>query len=246
MSPRAVRAVTFGVIIGAMVAGLLLRELAWPVRLYAIFLLVPLPVILIAQARMSDAIPEGVGREEVYVSSAVSVWILAAFAMLAARFGDLSRTDLRLTLPPTGTLLAAAALTVLAGLALMAAARALRMPETPLLEFLLPRTTSEKIAFAGLSISAGIAEELVYRSFLIAAILAAGGTMPTAVVVSIAAFAVAHAYQGVLGIVRVTILGAIVTAPYLITGSVYPSMIAHAALDLIAGLVLGKWLLESD
>ncbi len=66
--------------------------------------------------------------------------------------------------------------------------------------------------------------------------------MSVAVWVSVAAFAVTHTYQGVLGVVRVAILGLILTAPFLITGSVYPSMIAHATLDLLAGLVLADWL----
>ena len=246
MRASAARALSLAVILAAVVVGLLLRDVAWTARLYAIFLLVPLPVILVIQARLSDRIPEEAGREEVYFSSALSVWILAGLAMLAARFGDISRADLRLTSIPPGTLLGAAGLTILAGVALMVAGRFLRLPETPLLEFLLPRTSAEKIAFAGLSISAGIAEELVYRSFLIAALLAAGAAMPTAAAISILAFAVAHAYQGLLGILRVTLLGAIVTAPYLITGSVYPSMIAHAGLDLIAGLVLGHWLVDAD
>lgn len=221
---------------------LLLDPLEWPVRTLTALLLVPLPVLLLLQARIVDEIPEDAERESIYVSSALSVWVLAALAMLSARFGDLSRADLGLVSIPVGPLLLASGLTTLAGLAVMAAGRFLKLPESALVDYLIPRSSSERIAFFGLSVSAGIAEELVFRSFLIAALLAAFGSLGLAVAVSVAAFAVSHAYQGWTGVVRVAVLGIIVTAPLVVTGSVFPSMIAHAALDIIAGLLLADWL----
>lgn len=221
---------------------LLLEGLLWPARAFTTFLLVPLPALLLAQARLAHRIPEEAEREEIYISSAVSVWVLAGLAMLAARFSDFSRDDLRLVELPIGTLVVAAGLTTLAGLAIMALGKLARVPDTALLDYLIPRSSSEKIAFSGLSLSAGIAEELVFRSFLIAAVEHATGSLATAVVVSVAVFAVSHAYQGVIGGIRVGILGLVLTAPFLLTGSVYPSMAAHAALDLVAGLLLSDWL----
>jgi uncharacterized protein len=223
-------------------AWILLQPLPWPARALTTALLVPLPIVLLLQARLADAIPEETERETVYISSALSVWILAAFAMLAARFSDFSRDDLRLVSLPASTLLVATALTLLASLAILALGRLLRIRESPLVHFLIPRSGSERIAFVGLSLSAGIAEELVFRSFLIAALLQASGSMTVAVVVSIAVFAASHAYQGWTGALRVAVLGLILTAPFLLTGSVYPSIIAHAALDILAGLVLADWL----
>lgn len=223
-------------------AWVFLHPLPWPARALTTVLLVPLPAMLLLQARLAETIPADSDRETVYLSSALSVWVLAAFAMLAARFSDFSRDDLRLVAIPLGLLLAATALTLLAGLGIFAVGRLLRLRESPLVHFLIPRSSSEKIAFIGLSLSAGIAEELVFRSFLIAAMLHASGSMAVAVVVSIAVFAASHAYQGWIGVVRVALLGLVLTAPFLLTGSVYPSIIAHAALDILAGLVLGDWL----
>lgn len=223
-------------------AWVFLHPLPWPSRALTTVLLVPLPAVLLLQARLTDAIPADSDRETVYLSSALSVWVLAAFAMLAARFSDFSRDDLRLVAIPLGLLLAATALTLLAGLGIFAVGRLLRLRESPLVHFLIPRSSSEKIAFIGLSLSAGIAEELVFRSFLIAAMLHASGSMAVAVVVSIAVFAASHAYQGWIGVLRVALLGVVLTAPFLLTGSVYPSIIAHAALDILAGLVFADWL----
>jgi membrane protease YdiL (CAAX protease family) len=124
----------------------------------------------------------------------------------------------------------------------MALGRLVRLTEADLVRYLIPRTGSEKIAFSGLSVSAAIAEELVFRSFLIAALFRASGSMTLAVSVSVAAFAISHSYQGVSGVARVALLGLVLTAPFLLTGTVYPSILAHAALDLLAGLALADWL----
>lgn len=242
MNRRIGRAV--GLLVLVVTAGiwLSLGGLGWAARALTTFLLAPLPALMLLQARLMDQLPADAEREGVYFSSAVSVWILAALAMLAARHAGLARADLRLEVVSTAVLLGSAGLTTLAGLGIMAAGRTLQVPESTLVEYLIPRSTSEKIAFAGLSVSAGIAEELVFRSFLIAVLLQASGSMTVAVAVSVAAFAVTHAYQGVLGVTRVALLGVVLTAPFILTGSVYPSMIAHTVLDLLAGLVLADWL----
>jgi uncharacterized protein len=228
--------------LASVAAWLLLHPLPWPARALTTLLLVPVPAVLILQARMVHSIPDDADRETVYVSSAASVWILAALAMLAARLSDFSRLDLRLVSLPLHTLLLASGLTILAGLAILALGRLLRLEESPLIDFLLPRSGTEKIAFAGLSLSAGIAEEIVFRSFLILALFHASGSMILAVGLSVAVFAACHAYQGWTGAARVGSLGLVLTVPFLITGSVYPSIIAHAALDLLAGLALADWL----
>lgn len=233
------------VVLGSAMAWILLQELAWPGRLLAMTLLVPLPAALVLQARTIE-VPEDAHREAVYFSSALTVWVLAALAMLAARMSGMSRLDLRLVSLDLPTLFGASGLTILAGIVLLVVGRFLKVKDTALLAYLIPRTSSEKIAFLGVSVSAGIAEELVFRSFLIGALLMAGASETLAVSLSIGAFAAAHAYQGPGGALRVALLGAIVTAPYLITGSVYPSMIAHFAIDVLAGLVLADWLLDRD
>ena len=242
MIPAARRVLIALVVVGTAAGWLLLRELPWPARAYTVFLLVPLPAVLLAQARLIRDLPEDAEREGIYVSSAVSVWVLAAFAMVAARSSGMTRSDLRLEAPDTALLLGATGATILAGLAVMAAGRVLRLRESALLDYLIPRTSSEKIAFAGLSVSAGIAEELVFRSFLIATLISAGASLGVAAAVSVAAFAVSHAYQGMSGVIRVGILGLVLTAPYVVTGSVYPSILAHILLDLLTGLVLADWL----
>lgn len=242
MNARMARGLTLG--LGVLTAAIwfLLDGIDWPARSFTTFLLGPLPALLIVQARLVEPIPDEADRETLYVSSAVSVWILAAMAMLTARFSGFSRADVGIVDLPPDALLATAALTTLAGLAIMAAGKLVRVPESALVDYLIPRTSSERIAFVGLSVSAGIAEEIVFRGFLIGAVAAASGSLPLAVVVSVVAFAISHAYQGPVGILRVALLGIVLTVPFILTGSIYPSMIAHATLDILAGLVLADWL----
>ena len=242
MDRRFARVLSAGVLALTVVLWFLLGGLAWPSRAFTVFLLGPLPALLLVQARLSEKIPEEAGRQEVYLSSAVSIIILAALAMVAARYGGLSRLDLRLVPLGTGALLAAAGITTAAGVALMVAGRLLDLPESPLVDFLIPRNGGDRIAFTGLSLTAGIGEEIVFRSFLIGALLQAGASVAAAATVSVVAFAVSHAYQGVVGVIRVALLGVVLTAPFLLTGSVYPSVVAHAALDIIAGIFLADWL----
>ncbi|NIP79550.1 MAG: CPBP family intramembrane metalloprotease [Gemmatimonadetes bacterium] len=246
MSAAAGRTLIALVAVATAVVWLLLGELPWPARAYTTFLLAPLPALLLLQARLVRQIPEDAEREAIYISSAASVWILAGLAMLAARFGGITRLELRAVSLPPGPLLTAAALTTAAGLAIMGAGRLLRVRESALVDYLIPESTPEKIAYTGLSVTAGIGEELVFRSFLIAALLTATGSLAAAVAISVAIFALAHAYQGVAGTIRVALLGLVLTAPFLLTGSVYPSMIAHTVLDLIAGLALADWLRGAD
>jgi membrane protease YdiL (CAAX protease family) len=246
MTDLPVRRIAGLVFLASAIAWLLLHPLPWAARAFTTALLVPLPTLLVIQGRLVGELTEDTEREALYLSSALSVWILAALAMLAARASDLSRADLRLLSIPMASLFIAATLTIVAGIAIMALGKMLRVRENPIVHFLIPRTTSEKIAFVGLSFSAGIAEELVFRSFLIAALFLASGSMVLAVALSVLVFAAAHAYQGWIGAIRVAILGLVLTAPFLVTGSVYPSIIAHIGLDLIAGLVLARWLSDSS
>ena len=242
MNRRVGRALGLLVVVFTLAIWFSLSELAWPARALTTFLLGPLPALMLLQARLLDQLPPEAEREGVYFSSAFSVWVLAALAMLAARHSGLTRADLRIEGVSTALLLGSAGLTTLAGLAIMAVGRALRVPESALVDYLIPRSTPEKIAFTGLSVSAGIAEELIFRSFLIGVLHQASGSLSLAVTISVAAFAVTHAYQGLVGVLRVALLGLVLTAPFILTGSVYPSMVAHTVLDLLAGLVLADWL----
>jgi membrane protease YdiL (CAAX protease family) len=121
-------------------------------------------------------------------------------------------------------------------------ARRVGFTDSRLLSQLLPRTKKERGIFALLSLTAGSGEELAYRGYAIPALtplLGVGG----AAVVSTAVFGVMHAYQGALGIVRTALMGGVLAWGFLASGSLWPAVLAHILIDLVAGIALGEKLL---
>ncbi|MGY1887480.1 CPBP family intramembrane glutamic endopeptidase [Blastococcus sp. SYSU DS0753] len=99
---------------------------------------------------------------------------------------------------------------------------------------LLPRTGGERRLFTLVGVTAGVCEEWLYRGFFLAVVAAVTGGLPTwlLVVVAAAAFGLAHAYQGRAGIVLTGVLGGIMAAFYLDTGSLLLPVLLHALIDL--------------
>jgi uncharacterized protein len=99
---------------------------------------------------------------------------------------------------------------------------------------LLPRTRAERRLFTVVGVTAGVCEEWLYRGFLLAVVSALAGGPPTAVLVVVAgaAFGLAHAYQGVGGVLTTGVLGAVLAALYLGTGSLLLPVVLHALIDL--------------
>ncbi|HEY4630879.1 MAG TPA: CPBP family intramembrane glutamic endopeptidase [Blastococcus sp.] len=99
---------------------------------------------------------------------------------------------------------------------------------------LLPRTAPERRLFTLVGVTAGVCEEWLYRGFFLAVVAALAGGLPTGVLVLAAgvAFGLAHAYQGRAGIVTTGLLGGIMAAVYLDTGSLLLPVLLHAAIDL--------------
>jgi membrane protease YdiL (CAAX protease family) len=99
---------------------------------------------------------------------------------------------------------------------------------------LLPRTRRERHLFTVVGLTAGICEEWLYRGFFLAVVAALSGGLPVLVLVLVAggAFGLAHVYQGVTGVVTTGVLGAVLAALYLQTGSLLLPVVLHAAIDL--------------
>lgn len=228
-----------GLLAGAAVAAwFVLAPAVWPARLWAVVLSVLLPVLAGRQTRLIGD-PETLPRIPVYVSSALSLWVLALLTVVVAFLSRFTLVSLGLiALPALRTLASAGAVTALS-IAVLLIMNAARIRESPLATRLIPVSRREKIAFAGLSVTAGICEEFVFRGFLLHTFSTLwGGTV--AVALSSVVFGGLHAYQHVGGALRAGLLGALLCMPPLLTGSILPSVIAHAAIDGIAGLFLAR------
>ncbi len=216
--------------------------LAWPARAVLVTLLVALPVLAVAQAEMIGPEALVLPRIAVYLSSAATLWLLGLAVLGVALWSGFDLASLGLVPLAPAELVAWTLAGLFGTLALAAVWRVLGIRETAFLQRLFPRTTPERLAFVGLSLSAGLIEELVFRGFLIAALGVATGQLWLAVVLASIDFGVLHAYQGVAGAARAGVLGLFFTLPLLATGSVIPSMLAHFLYDLVAGLWLADWL----
>jgi membrane protease YdiL (CAAX protease family) len=214
--------------------------------MYLALLLELLPGLAVAQlplAYQEAPLP----RIPVYLSSAIVILFVGALGLGVGRV-ELGFEFMGLGSSPWVDVVAWAAGLSAVSVALMgiflALRRAMGIRETPLLVLLLPETPSEKAVFALLSVAAGVGEEVAYRGFLVPALILVFGNPWVAALVSSVVFGLLHTYQGWLGVVRTSVLGMVFAASFLSTGLLWPAIIAHAMLDLLAGLVLGKTLVR--
>jgi len=101
-------------------------------------------------------------------------------------------------------------------------------------ERLMPRQADDFRWFAALAFTAGLCEEFLFRGYLawVAGLLL---PFPVAPAAQALVFGICHAYQGWRGIVLTTFAGAFLTGVVLLTGSLWPSILVHALMDLHAG-----------
>ena len=206
-----------------------------------------LPGLALAQLPLLGMID--VGRVSIYRGSCAAI---LAVGGVAAALGWLSDGDFLpglVAVPQPAFLFWTAAATG-GGLALIGASRALGQDpwgSSPgFVLRLIPRTAREKRLFAGLSIVAGLGEEVAYRGYMLSTLQLLGLGHWIAAVVSSAAFGWLHAYQGAAGIVRTGLTGLLLVLPVFATGSLIPSILAHACINLIAGLLIGPRLLAES
>ncbi len=101
---------------------------------------------------------------------------------------------------------------------------------------MLPHTRTELARFTALSLSAGFCEELVFRGYIIWFFQSFIG-LTGAASVSCVIFALGHAYQGVGGVVKTGVMGAVFAAIVVAFGSLIPAILLHSLIDVAQGVV---------
>ena|SRR5205085_2576762 len=97
-----------------------------------------------------------------------------------------------------------------------------------------PRTQSERTAWIGISITAGITEEIFSRGFMLSFFSAIGG-LTFGVIASSIVFGLDHAYLGWRHIIKSAIAGGVLAVVVVISGSLWPAILLHTAVDMMAG-----------
>jgi hypothetical protein len=105
------------------------------------------------------------------------------------------------------------------------------------IEPLMPRNGAETGWAALLSINAGLSEECFFRLLLPLLLIGVLHNPLLAFVSATILFGLVHIYQGVVGVVLTTLVGAVLVGLYLWTGSLLITIAVHAGLDLF-GLVV--------
>lgn len=104
----------------------------------------------------------------------------------------------------------------------------------------MPRNSGEMRHFSAISVTAGVCEEIVYRGYLIwyAAQFTGEGTggLLMAVALTSLVFGLGHIYQGVGGAIQIFAAGLFLGGIYILSGSLWVPMAAHAIIDIVAGL----------
>ena len=110
------------------------------------------------------------------------------------------------------------------------------MLESQLGEFvvLLPRTKREEAWFTGVSVNAGITEELIFRGYLVW-YLSNFVHLYWAAGIAAVLFAFAHGYQGLKQIPGILLFSAIAVALFVYSGSLLIPVVFHIVLDILQG-----------
>ncbi len=102
------------------------------------------------------------------------------------------------------------------------------------ISYLLPRTGPEKVFWIILSISAGVAEELAFRGFVLTRMEILTGSIWPGVILGSLCFGIGHLYQGWSGVILIAIYGGMFSLLFYARGSLIPCIVAHILQDVMA------------
>ncbi|TAM84709.1 MAG: CPBP family intramembrane metalloprotease [Acidobacteria bacterium] len=209
---------------------------------FSVLLIVGVPLLSWRSARPEQL--QGIPKTAIYFSAVVSQWTLAGIGALVVFVAgpEWSAAGLAPAAPGFFEWTAVLVLVSVSGLGffLLLEHRGWWPKESEMVQLLMPQNGRERWwAFLGLAPTAGLCEEFLYRGFLLAEMTAWFHSALWGIAISSVAFGFAHAYQGLNGMARAGLLGALLAWPVVQMGSLYPSMAAHFLIDAAALLWLG-------
>ena len=207
---------------------------------YLAFLLVVFPYLVARGDRSGRAL--AASRIALYASSSITLWLLCGGVIGVLSVERAHLASLGFIAPSQSRLLVVTTALVGVGLAIGLLCRWLqrrsRKPLPPTLRHGIPVTTAETVAFCVLlAPSAGICEEILFRGFAITRLQSLTRSAWVAVLITSAAFALAHLYQGWIGPVRTGLGGLAFGTGFVATGSLLPAMVAHTLLNMASAFL---------
>lgn len=216
-------------------------------QVYAMLLLIGLPALATRDAgRVGEVERAAEFRRAIYVSVALSLLFVAAVTLGVTVWQDVAGEALGWTVAGAGEALAWSGGVTGVGLLLAwivsIVARRLGWSEGGIARLLMPRSAREKRAFLVLAGVGAVCEEYIYRGFLLWLVTVWSGSVGAAVVLTSLSFGLAHGYQKLPGILRATLLGGLLSVPVVVTGSLFPAIVAHFWINAAIGLGAWRWL----
>lgn len=219
-----------------------------PASALVVYLALVLPVAGRARYRLlrERSLDKPELRLEAYRSSITRQWlmvglVLAVLALAGIPLGDAGLSPSLRLLPE---LIPGLGVLVVLGVGLALALRQLPQARRRILRpvaALLPRSPEERRMFAAVAVTAGIAEEIVFRGFLLAYLTGVLALpLGSAMILAAALFGLAHSYQGLSGVLLTGLAGYWLAGLYVLTGSLLLPVVVHALVDLRLLLVLPR------
>ena len=217
--------------------------------LFAVMLVVALPLYGVwswrrFRRRMEEGRPGT--RLAMYGETIALEWSLVAILLVGWIMLEANPAGLGLTFETSrGSIATMVVALVLSGFLLSQVGSVRRMGESPderlvkqlaSVEEMMPHDEGERAVFMTLSMTAGFCEELLFRGFLIEYFTPMTGLWG-AVGSSAVIFGIAHSYQGPAGMVKTGLVGLVMGALFLFSGSIWAAVILHLALDIQGGLI---------
>lgn len=117
--------------------------------------------------------------------------------------------------------------------------KALGISPTSVQLLMQPRTTGETAVWSLLvAPTAGFCEEVFFRAYLVSLVMRTQEEW-LAIAISAAAFGLLHYAQGVMGIVASGLMSATAAWMFVVTGSIWPAIVAHVLYNIAAPFLFG-------
>jgi membrane protease YdiL (CAAX protease family) len=218
-----------------------MSEVGIPGYLFLLIFCLILPYLVFKASLKLRAATKAPQRSRYFVSVLVNQAFFAVIALLVAR---VERVDVF----ARGSIDAVALLLAAGTLVLAVASVPLRWKITPVEErrrllSARPATPGDLPLWFLVSLSAGLVEEVVYRGVMATLLERLTGSPMIAVVISVAAFVLAHGGRGRHRLILIGLLAVIFHFLVRMTGTLYLAMALHFLYDFIAGVIyleLGK------
>ena len=187
---------------------------------------------------------EPIDRPRLYLHTQIIEWLFLAVLLSGWFYLQRPMSDLGFVVPGGSGFWLVAILVLIASVALSLSGRSVRQLDQKArakhrasfgdLGHFLPQNDRDLRSFYGISVTAGIVEEIVFRGFVLWYLSL---LMPLwwAVLASSVAFGLGHSYQGLGGMLRTGLAGLVLGIFYVVSGSIWLPIIAHVLLDWLQG-----------